>query len=193
MPHPELSRLIKSLLGVGVALLVSACASSGPSTLELSLSEDNRPDLPDRPLEELARQMPPLPDRGDVVMLDVDDPTRFEFGVDPRSIQLAPGRIVRYTLWSRSDAGSVSVSWESLRCGTGERRLLAVGRPGAGWQLARDDGWKEMTRTPATNAQRSLYRGIFCAGGGANGADADDLRQKLKQMRQIKEQLRGSR
>lgn len=193
MPRPDYSRLAGCLGGLGLALMLTACASGGPSPLELSLAEENRPDLPDRPLLELARQMPPIPDQGDVILLDVDDPTRFEFGVDPRSIQLAPGRIVRYTLWSRSDAGSVSVSWESLRCGTGERRLLAVGRPGAGWQLARDDGWKELTRTPANNAQRSLYRGIFCAGGGVNGADAGDLRQKLRQMKQLKEQQRGSR
>ena len=184
----------RSLSLLCAAALLSACASQGGSSgpmVGFGLSDAAQEPLPeDAPWSVLQTQLPEAPDWSQGTRVFVDDLTRFEFRVDPDSLRMAPGGVVRYVLMSRSDQGAESRTWEALRCRTGERRLLAVWGADA-WGPAQDDSWRDTgARSSATAAQRALHRGVLCTGGGPAAADVRGLQQRLANNRTIREAQR---
>ena len=83
------------------------------------------------PRAEAALRLPPYPPRGELLEFSLGPTNRFRFFIDAASLSVADG-IVRYTLVARSPSGTENVSYEGMRCETGEVRIYAVGR-GQGW------------------------------------------------------------
>jgi len=93
--------------------------------------------------------------RGELLEFSTGPTSEFRFFVDPASISVGSG-VVRYTLVARSPTGATNVSFEAMRCRSGEVRIYAVGRDG-GW-AGRATEWRA-TRMPWQNV---LYRDYFC-------------------------------
>lgn len=177
-----------------VAALLGGCASQGGDSTPIvgfGLSDASLEPLPeDAPWSVLQTQLPPAPEWSQGTRVFVDDLTRFEFRVDPESLRMAPGGVVRYVLMSRSDQGAESRTWEALRCRTGERRLLAF-YDGQAWGPSSDDSWRDTrARSSVTAAQRALHRGVLCTGGGPAAGDVRGLQQRLANNRSIRDSFR---
>ena len=114
-----LRRVVMTGVAVGLVAGLAACgAPRQPGTYLLDdLDEDKM--LPDAGWEELRTQLPPVPTRTDTLPIEpmsVRQNRTFDFGIDPRSVGVAPGGIVRYTLYQVRDRGAQTPSYESIRC-----------------------------------------------------------------------------
>lgn len=176
----RLGRVMKVALAAGILVGLAACGSPRPPGTYLLDDLDNDKVLPDADWNVLRTQLPPVPKASDtlpIAPLSVDLARSFTFGVDPRSVQIAPGKIVRYSLYSRSDRGAENVSYESIRCGTREWRAIATLRQGAGWERPYDEDWHEIQRD---SVQQTLRAGVFCTGGGPAAGKPADLVARLR-------------
>lgn len=105
--------------------------------------------------------------------------------VDEASLSIGEDDVVRYVLVVRSAGGAESVSFEGLRCATGERRAFAYGRKagdGGTWSAARNSAWVAVSDSRINRHYFEFWRDVFCEG------------KRVEQKRQILENLkRGGR
>ena len=107
-------------------------------------------------IDEQLPRLPPPPRRGPLLEFPVSgSPVRFF--VDGSSLEPGQDGVVRYVLVARTAGGVDNVSFEGIRCATGESRQYAVGHPDGKWS-ARAGDWR-----PALPWQRVLGREYFCA------------------------------
>jgi hypothetical protein len=114
-----------------------------------------------RDWRETDAPLPPPPGTGELLPFFVSSASDFRFFIDAAS--LAPGAdgVVRYTLIVRSPLGAETVSYEGIRCATGEVKAYAYGRADRSWSV-RPGGWR---RIEVRNVQRwhnALWREYFC-------------------------------
>ena len=109
-----------------------------------------------------ADQVPPLPRyplSRDLVEFYVAATNEFRFFIDPASLGVGNG-VVHYVLVARSGAGAENVSFEGMRCDSGEVRIYAVGRDG-GW-FGRPGEWRAIQPRSVQRWHNALYREYFC-------------------------------
>lgn len=159
---------------------LSAC-STGPGVRDILESEDYQPNLPDAKWEQLKGGLPRIPTFEQSTEIEpITARTTFRYAVDPESLAIARGRVVRYTLVSVSDMGATTVSYESLRCGTKEMRVIAFARSGGTWVQASSDDWRPIYSSGATAVQHLLFNGVLCSGGGQGDDNVPGLQNRLK-------------
>jgi hypothetical protein len=59
------------------------------------------------------------------------------------------------------------VSFEGIRCGTGERRVFAYGRKSGdsgAWSPARGSAWRQIVDSRANRHYYEFWRDVFCDG-----------------------------
>ncbi len=77
------------------------------------------------------------------------------------TLQVADDKVVRYVLKISSPEGAENVSFQGLRCETGEFKLYAIGRPAEKtWSPTRNSEWKRLQ--PGHYAQVALARDYLC-------------------------------
>jgi hypothetical protein len=131
-----------------LAILVAGCSSA---THQSDWEREHQAELAPA---DAALVLPAYPRERELVEFLVGPTGEFRFFIDPASISVEKD-LVRYTFVARS-AGATNVSFEGLRCETGEVRIYAVGRDG-GW-AGKPTEW----RTRRTPWQNALYREYFC-------------------------------
>ncbi|MCA1978795.1 MAG: CNP1-like family protein [Thiobacillus sp.] len=119
----------------------------------------------DKPWVETAAQLPPYPKAENLLPFDVSSATRNRFLVDAASIGVGADKVVRYTVVIEAAGGAKNVSFEGLRCATGERRLYAYGHPDGSWSKARNAGWEAVQFRSLLSYQKALYEDYFCRDG----------------------------
>ena len=140
-------------------LLVAALAGCGHT--EKSVWErQHAGQLP--PSEETAT-LPAYPAEQRLIEFFVAATSEFRFFVDSSSISVGADGVVRYTLVARSSAGAGNVSFEGMRCTTGEVRLYALGRDG-GW-VRRAGEWRAIQPRSVQRWHNALYNEYFCLQG----------------------------
>lgn len=86
---------------------------------------------------------------------------------DQTSLQIGSDGVIRYALVVRSQSGAENVTYEGLRCATGERRVFAYGRKtadGGLWSVARTSNWVAITDSRINRHYFELWRDVFCEG-----------------------------
>ena len=88
--------------------------------------------------------------------------------------------VVRYSVVVKSPAGAETISFEGMRCTTGERKLYAFGRAdgkgGGAWSRNRNAKWEPIqTRN---DFRGELFYHYFCTVEGA--AQLPDIQRNLK-------------
>ena len=128
--------------------------------------------------------MPAYPEAGALRRFPTDW-TSHVILVDETSLSIGEDGVVRYVLVVRSASGAESVSFEGLRCATGERRTFAYGRKAGAsgaWSVARNSGWVAISDSRINRHYFEFWRDVFCEG------------KRIEQKRQILENLkRGGR
>lgn len=112
------------------------------------------------PPAEESVALPAYPGERELIEFFVAATSEFRFFIDPASISVGNDGVVRYTLVARSAAGAQNVSFEGMRCRTGEMRIYALGRDG-GWVKSPGD-WRAIQPRSVQRWHNALYREYFC-------------------------------
>jgi hypothetical protein len=103
--------------------------------------------------------LPAYPRERELIEFFVAAASEFRFFVDASSISVVGGE-VRYTLVARSSAGAENVSYEGMRCNSGEVRIYALGRGGA-WSGTPGE-WRAIQPRSVQRWHHALQREYFC-------------------------------
>ncbi len=133
----------------------------------------------DKPWMELSTQLPPYPKPENLVEFNVSSATRNRHFVDTASISVGKDKVVRYSVVIEAAGGATNVSFEGMRCATGERRLYAYGQPYGTWSKARNAGWEGIRFRSLLSYHKALFEDHFCPDG-INVQDANAAVRNLR-------------
>lgn len=134
----------------------------------------------DKPWVEVAAQLPAYPKAENLMPFNVSSATRNKHFVDAASISVGEDKVVRYTVVIDAAGGARNVSFEGLRCESGERRLYAYGHPDGTWSKARSAGWESIKLRSLLSYRKALFEDIFCP----NGIRVWDGKEAIRNLRQ---------
>lgn len=130
---------------------------------------------------ELQHQLPPYPKPDNFIAIPMGGRSSNEFFVDYASVSAGADGVVRYSMVIRSPAGAETVSFEGMRCETGERKLYAFGHAndrGGEWSRNRYAKWEPIQGRSLNDFRRELFYHYFCTVEGA--ARLPDIQRNLK-------------
>ena len=156
---------------LAAAALVAGCSSA---PLESDWERAHREVVQ----EEDAIELPAYPRAADLVEFSVPDARGFRFFIDGASLAVGRDGVVRYSFVGRSPAGAENVSFEGLRCRSGEYRVYAVGRPESRSWNATPSQWQRVSAGGTGRWRSALQRDYFCR---EPVRDAEDAVQRLRQ------------
>ena len=130
--------------------------------------------------QELQHQLPPYPRPENFIPISLGARSSNQFFVDYASVSAGQDGVVRYSVVIRSPSGAETISFEGMRCQTGERKLYAFGRGdgkgGGTWSRNRNARWEPIqTRN---DFRGELFYHYFCTVEGA--AKLPDIQRNLK-------------
>ncbi len=134
----------------------------------------------DKPWVEVAAQLPPYPKNENLIAFAVSSATRNQHFVDSASISVGEDKAIRYSVVIDAAAGARNVSFEGMRCASGERRLYAYGHPDGSWSKARNAGWEGIKLRSLLSYQKSLFENYFCP----DGLPVQDSAEAVRNLRQ---------
>ena len=105
---------------------------------------------------------PALPQEQNLVAFAVSAATANRFFLDAQSIATGADGVVRYTLVVRSQSGAENVSFEGMRCATGEIKRYAFARKDGTWSPARSPQWSPIRQQEINNQHGVLYNNFLC-------------------------------
>lgn len=114
------------------------------------------------PWEEVQTTLPAAPKPENLMPVDVGSGARFTYLVDLPSVEAGQDGVVRYTLLARSPSGAENLTFEGLRCETGEHKLYAFGRKTGEWAKNPRGEWKIIRARVIHNPQSALFFHYLC-------------------------------
>jgi hypothetical protein len=132
-----------------------------------------------KPWSEIETRLPAFPEESGLIPFAVGSVTDTRYFVDGASISIGSDGVVRYTLVIISSGGSRNISFEGMRCATGERRYYAFGRSDKSWSKARGNAWVQIAGT-SNNHHVELYSNYFCWSGSVSVNSLEDAVHVLK-------------
>ncbi|MCV2218567.1 CNP1-like family protein [Thauera sp. Sel9] len=160
---------VRSTVGAGLAALTLV---SGSALGGLLFDED--PDW-----KEVEVTMPPPVDDARLRAFFVSSASPNSFFVDEGSVSVGEDRVVRYTLVVRTPGGAENITYEGLRCATGERRIYASGRRNGEWTPMKKSDWQPISDNNYNRPRAALAYEHFCDGPAA----PRDLEHALRLLR----------
>ena len=109
--------------------------------------------------------LPAFPASHNLIPFEVSPVTRNKHYVDVTSISVAKDDVVRYTVIVEAPSGAKNISFEGMRCDTGERRIYAYGHADGTWSPAKNTSWQEINFISSFSYQKVLYEEFFCPPG----------------------------
>lgn len=115
---------------------------------------------------EIQAQLPAAPKPDNLIEVRLDASTRNRLFIDTASLSSGDDGVVRYTAIIRSSSGAENISFEGLRCETGERKLYAFGRTSGAeagkWSRNRYAKWEPIQARLAGGYHRELFFHYLC-------------------------------
>lgn len=87
-----------------------------------------------------------------------------EYLVDESSLSVGEDRVVRYVLVVRSAGGAENLTYEGIRCATGEVRLYASGRRDGSWVAMKNSEWQPIGAEGYNRPRAALAYNYLCDG-----------------------------
>ncbi len=120
--------------------------------------------------KEIEALLPAAPTSRTLIEVKLDSSSRNQLFIDTASLSIGDDGGVRYTAIIRSPSGAETISFEGLRCETGERKLYAFGRSvnntsgkDAGpWSRNRYAKWEPIQARLAGGYHRELFFHYLC-------------------------------
>jgi hypothetical protein len=126
----------------------------------------------ERSWKEIEVALPRAPRREDRLPFFMSATLDMRFFVDRHSISVGADGVVRFSLVALSAQGAENISFEGVRCKSGEYKTYAIGRADGSWSQ-REGKWRRATQP----WQQALRVEFFCPQGvpiasAAEGVDA---------------------
>ncbi|MDR2614114.1 MAG: CNP1-like family protein, partial [Candidatus Accumulibacter sp.] len=86
-----------------------------------------------KPWQEIEVALPAFPELENLIPFEVGAVRHMRFSIDEKSISVDSDEVIRYSLVAISASGARNISFEGMRCATGERRIYAFGRSDGTW------------------------------------------------------------
>ncbi len=123
-----------------------------------------------KPWKEIQALLPAAAQPDKLIEVKLDASTRNRLFIDSASLSVGDDGIVRYTAILRTPSGAENISFEGLRCETGERKLYAFGRTGVteagkdtnAWSRNRFAKWEPIQARLAGGYHRELFFHYLC-------------------------------
>jgi hypothetical protein len=90
--------------------------------------------------------------------------TNSDILVDRTSFSVGDDAVVRYVLVIKTAGGAENVTFEGLRCATGQRRIYAFGRRDQTWSPSKAGDWRPIEDTRTNRHHFEFWRDVFCDG-----------------------------
>lgn len=159
-----------------VACAAALAAASGPLWAQYVYRE------PEEAWKEGEVTLPARFNTDQLVTVEIEDRSSFEYGIDPDTLSVGADGVVRYVFVARSRSGAVNVLYEGVRCNAAEVKVYGRWDPGsASWRTSASDAWQPLDARGSTRRALKLAQSGLCDGKAANGSP-----------RQILETLRGN-
>lgn len=136
-------------------------------------------DFEEKPWVEIEVQLPAFPQNENLVPFTVGAARDTQFKIDSKSLSVGADAVIRYTLIVVSSAGAENISYEGMRCSTGERRFYAFGHSDRTWSKARNTQWTKIQGS-SNNHHIELFVNYFCSKGAPMITSADDALRALQ-------------
>ncbi len=160
---------------LGLACLMAVCnmvsAQQDDATRDASVSESEF-------------TLPAPPQKSNLLPFYVSATTTLDFAIDSKSVSVSSDGIVRYTMVVTSKSGANNVSFEGMRCATGEKKLYATGRPDGGWSPSRRDAWVQVIELSTNRQHAALMKDYFCDGNSVLGK-AEVIVERLRRQKPL--------
>jgi hypothetical protein len=124
------------------------------------LLSDADPDAPR--WEEETPRLPEFPAEANLREFYVSATTPHRYFIDAKSLSVGQDGVVRYTLVVRTPSGVSNITYEGLRCATGQYKIYATGHADGAWGLARHSEWRMIEDKPTYRHHAALAREYFC-------------------------------
>ncbi len=154
------------------------CVAWQGAQAEWSMEFEREFDEDSRPWAELQAQLPGAPNSAVLIPFEVSPATRHLHFIDPASLSAGGDGVVRYTVLIRTTGGAENISYEGMRCATGERKIYAFGRPSGEWSRNKYARWEPIQARRPESYHRELFFHYFCTVDGA--ADLGVIRRALQ-------------
>jgi len=158
--------LLKTFLVLAISVQV------GSAYAKRQLPGDHVESLPDQKYQfeegeawkENDLKIPPYPDDGDLMELQLDDPSgRFTYYMDEESLTISKNDyVVRYTLVIESKRGTRNIFYEGMRCNTLEYKTYAFGTGKGKFRPSRKPEWKSMFDSGYKKLRMDLMEFYLC-------------------------------
>jgi hypothetical protein len=120
--------------------------------------------------KEIEAQLPAAPTPKSLIEVKLDSSSRNQLFIDAASLSIGDDGVVRYSAIIRSPSGAETISFEGLRCETGERKLYAFGRSvnntsgkdTGTWSRNRNAKWEPIQARQAGGYHRELFFHYLC-------------------------------
>jgi len=126
----------------------------------LGLRDDADPDAPK--WEEEAMQLPAFPQEANLREFYVSATTAHKYYIDATTLSVGKDGVVRYALVIRTRGGSTNITYEGMRCESGEVKVYATGHRDGAWSVARRSEWRPIENKPTNRYHAALSREFFC-------------------------------
>lgn len=132
------------------------------------------------PWKEAEVSFPTPPKEADLFRFFVSASSPNAFFVDIATLSVGTDGVVRYVLVVRSPRGASNVTFEGIRCASGERRLYAIGQGDGQWVASRNAAWEHISFNTYNRPQAALAKDYFCDGTTSPVASVEEARRRLK-------------
>ena len=125
--------------------------------------------------------LPAPAQKNNLLSFYVSPTTTLDFAVDAKSVSVTEEGTVRFVLVVTSQSGASNISYEGIRCSTGEKKLYAIGQTNGSWSVARKDVWDPIIDRGINRQHAALAKDYFCEMGMVAGKAeviVDRLRKK---------------
>jgi len=157
LPFETSCMRVLAVLLCGLAASLSFPAAADWGKFDVDFDENVKP------WQEIEAQLPSPPQAANLIPFPVGA-TRNRYAIDYSSVSVGTDGVVRYTVVIEASGGARNVSFEGMRCATGERKLYAFGRADS-WSRNRNARWDIIKSRQADGYHRELFASYFCAGG----------------------------
>lgn len=160
----------------GLFALLAGIALSMSMSGALAADFDKDPEA--KEWKEVEVPLPAFPEKQNLIPFRVGAVTDKQFFVDGKSISVGSDEVIRFSLVIVSSSGAQNISFEGMRCATGERRFYAFGQSDGTWSRARSSRWERIVG--GSNRHHSvLYSDYFCSVGVRAIGTPEDARRVL--------------
>jgi hypothetical protein len=133
--------------------------------------------LPEDPnWRESAVPPPPAFDLNRLIRVDGPPGSSLTYGIDPVTLSVTPESVVRYVIAATSKDGGQNIMYEGIRCSTGQHRVYARYRTGAGWSPLQEGDWQSLYGSAATRHAQALSVAGLCKDRSVNRSAANIVR-----------------